>query len=57
MSQAEVARLAQISARTYREWESGRRIPNMGPSLRAVAVVLRTSVPFLLIGEENYGLD
>lgn len=49
----EVAQLAGISDRTYRDWEYGRYTPRPGPSLRAVAAAFRVSPGFLLFGEEN----
>lgn len=53
MSQAEVAELAEISVRTYREWESGRTVPYPGKSLRAVAGVFRRQPGFLLCGRKG----
>ena len=53
MSQAEVAELAEISVRTYREWESGRTTPYPGKSLRSVASLFRRSPGYLLNGRRG----
>jgi len=53
MTQVEIAKLAEIGDRTYRAWEYGEAVPNMGPGLRSVAAVLRVSPGYLLFGEEQ----
>jgi len=50
MTQAEVAELAGISLRTYRNWESGKAVPYPGWRRRRVVEILRTDVDFLLLG-------
>lgn len=57
MSQTEIARLAGISPRTYREWENGRAVPWPGRNLRALAAVLRVPVRFLTHGKESDAFD
>ena len=57
LSQKEVADLAGISVRTYREWEHGRAVPFPGRNLRAISAVLRKPVRYLLHGEEDDAFD
>lgn len=56
MSQQEIADTAEISVRTYREWESGRTVPFPGKNLRRISTAYRVTPSFLLNGDEE-GLD
>jgi transcriptional regulator with XRE-family HTH domain len=50
-TQAQVAKLANVSVRTYHDWESGKRTPRAGPALVSIAEVLRRNPLYLLFGE------
>lgn len=52
-SQRQVAELAHVSIRTYREWEAGRAVPYPGTNLESIAYVLRAEPLFLLFGEQE----
>jgi DNA-binding XRE family transcriptional regulator len=53
LTQAEVARAAGISRRSYINWEHGDTVPYPGEGLRALATVFRVLPLFLLFGEEE----
>jgi len=53
-TQKQIAELADIPIRTYRDWEEARTLPRTGENLEAVSGVLRVPAGWLLTGDESY---